>query len=193
MDAIEKIISEINQQGTQEIATFVTSERARIEQEFLAAQQEILVQQEQEIEKRQKQILKDFKQRQQRQTLEIRQAALNKKQLYLNQLFEEVVLKMSQWSAEEFQQFLASQLQLLPLEGVATIQLGEYSAGKITQAQLDQWGTEKIQWRLSETFIPNESGFIVAQGGLDYNFLFATLVEEIQKTEGFKIAETLFR
>ncbi len=63
------------------------------DQQFQAAQQEILLKQEHEIEKRQQQLLKEFKQRQQRQTLEIRQDALNKKQAYLNQLFDEVVLK----------------------------------------------------------------------------------------------------
>ena len=110
MDAIEKIISEIKQQGKQEVEAYVTSEQTRIDQEFQAAQQEILLKQEHEIEKRQQQLLKEFKQRQQRQTLEIRQDALNKKQAYLNQLFDEVVLKMSEWSAEEFQQFMKAQL-----------------------------------------------------------------------------------
>ena len=72
-----------------------------------------------------KKLLKEFKQRQQRQTLEIRQDALNKKQAYLNQLFDEVVLKMSEWSAEEFQEFMKAQLGSLELTGKATILLGE--------------------------------------------------------------------
>jgi len=49
-----------------------------------------------------------------------------------------------------------------------------------------------VQWELSEEVVPKESGFIVAKDGLDYNFLFSALVEEIQKTEGFKVAEKLF-
>ena len=131
MDAIEKIISEIKQQGKQEVEAYVTSEQTRIDQEFQAAQQEILLKQEHEIEKRQQQLLKEFKQRQQRQTLEIRQDALNKKQAYLNQLFDEVVLKMSEWSAEEFQEFMKAQLGSLELTGKATILLGEYSQTKV--------------------------------------------------------------
>ena len=39
MDAIEKIISEIKQQGKQEVEAYVTSEQTRIDQEFQAAQQ----------------------------------------------------------------------------------------------------------------------------------------------------------
>ena len=37
MDAIEKIISEIKQQGKQEVEAYVTSEQTRIDQEFQAA------------------------------------------------------------------------------------------------------------------------------------------------------------
>ncbi|HAP5725994.1 TPA: ATPase V [Enterococcus faecalis] len=192
MDAIEKIISEIKQQGKQEIEAYVTSEQTRIDQEFQAAQQEILLKQEHEIEKRQQQLLKEFKQRQQRQTLEIRQDALNKKQAYLNQLFDEVVLKMSEWSAEEFQQFMKAQLGSLELTGKATILLGEYSQTKVTQEWLTALSDATVQWDLSEEVVPKESGFIVAKDGLDYNFLFSALVEEIQKTEGFKVAEKLF-
>ncbi len=189
MDAIEKIISEIKQQGKQEVEAYVTSEQTRIDQEFQAAQQEILLKQEHEIEKRQQQLLKEFKQR---QTLEIRQDALNKKQAYLNQLFDEVVLKMSEWSAEEFQQFMKAQLGSLELAGKATILLGEYSQTKVTQEWLTALSDATVQWELSEEVVPKESGFIVAKDGLDYNFLFSALVEEIQKTEGFKVAEKLF-
>lgn len=45
-----KIISEIKQQGKQEVEAYVTSEQTRIDQEFQAAQQEILLKQEHEIE-----------------------------------------------------------------------------------------------------------------------------------------------
>lgn len=146
MDAIEKIISEIKQQGKQEVEAYVTSEQTRIDQEFQAAQQEILLKQEHEIEKRQQQLLKEFKQRQQRQTLEIRQDALNKKQAYLNQLFDEVVLKMSEWSAEEFQEFMKAQLGSLELTGKATILLGEYSQTKVTQEWLTALSDATVQW-----------------------------------------------
>ncbi|MDN6544897.1 MAG: ATPase V, partial [Enterococcaceae bacterium] len=121
-----------------------------------------------------------------------RQDALNKKQAYLNQLFDEVVLKMSEWSAKEFQEFMKAQLGSLELTGKATILLGEYSQTKVTQEWLTALSDATVQWELSEEVVPKESGFIVAKDGLDYNFLFSALVEEIQKTEGFKVAEKLF-
>ena len=193
MDAIEKIISEIKQQGKQEIEAYVTSEQTRIDQEFQAAQQEILLKQEHEIEKRQQQLLKEFKQRQQRQTLEIRQDALNKKQAYLNQLFDEVVLKMSEWSAEEFQQFMKAQLGSLELTGKATILLGEYSQTKVTQEWLTALSDATVQWELSEEVVPKRKWLYRCKRrfGLII-FSFSALVEEIQKTEGFKVAEKLF-
>jgi V/A-type H+-transporting ATPase subunit E len=193
MDAIENMIEEMNQKGQQEIDAYVEKERSRIDRKFLAEQEQLLIQQEQEISKRQTQLLKEFKQTQQRQTLDIRQTTLNQKQEYLNQLCLAAVTKMTEWSAAEFQQFLAEQLYALPLTGTAEVKLGEQSKEKLSQEQLDQLTTATIQWQLAEDYLPKESGFVVSQNGIEYNFLFKALVAEIQQTEGFKLAAALFQ
>ena len=86
---------------------------------------------------------------------------------------------MSEWSAEEFQQFMKAQLGSLELTGKATILLGEYSQTKVTQEWLTALSDATVQWELSEEVVPKESGFIVAKDGLIIIF-FSALVEEIQ-------------
>ncbi|MGE9641592.1 hypothetical protein ACQP3J_31640, partial [Escherichia coli] len=88
------------------------------------------------------------------QTRELRPAAVKKKNAYLNPLFDEVVLKMSDWSAEEFQQFMKAQLGSLELTGKATILLGEYSQTKVTQEWLTALSDATVQWELSEEVVP---------------------------------------
>ena len=56
----------------------------------------------------------------------------------------------------------------------------------MTQEWLTALSDATVQWELSEEVVPKESGFIVAKDGLDYNFLFSALVEEIQKQKALK-------
>ena len=53
---------------------------------------------------------------------------------------------MSEWSAEEFQQFMKAQLGSLELTGKATILLGEYSQTKVTQEWLTALSDATVQW-----------------------------------------------
>ena len=61
---------------------------------------------------------------------------------------------MSEWSAEEFQQFMKAQLGSLELTGKATILLGEYSQTKVTQEWLTALSDATVQWELSEEVVP---------------------------------------
>ena len=92
---------------------------------------------------------------------------------------------MSEWSAEEFQEFMKAQLGSLELTGKATILLGEYSQTKVTQEWLTALSDATVQWELSEEVVPKESGFIVAKTVWIIIF-FSALVEEIQKQKALK-------
>lgn len=192
MDAIEKIVAQIINKGQEEAAALKEKEIQRIDQEMKAQQTEVIVQEKDLIQKNRQQLNKEFKQKQNRQHLAIRQATLQKKQFYLEQLFAEAVEQMKAWPKAEFQAFVKQTLNQLSLTGNATMILGEASKELLTADWLSLHTPEQMEIRLSEKTAAGEGGFILVQAGIEYNFLFSSLVEEVKMAESFQLAEQLF-
>lgn len=193
MDAIEKIIEQILEKGQQEVSALKKAETDRIDREYQEQEEALLLQESKMIEKNQEQTNKAFKQKENRQQLEIKQATLNQKQDYLERLFSESVERMNQWNPIEFQRFVEQIISQLPLEGEANLKLGELSKVKLSSQWLSEHSTEKLKLRLEDEFLPNVGGFIIAKEGIEYNFLVSSLVQEVKKMESFSIAEMLFQ
>lgn len=193
MDAIEKIAEQILEKGTDERATYKRAEKERIEKNFDEQVAAIEIQEKNQIEKNNELAKKAFKQKQNRQQLDVRQGTLNRKQELLTQLFKETVEKMNEWDTATFQTFAANVLSKLTLTGEVQVSVGEYSKDKVNQDWLTSFNTDSLTLQLSGETIVKESGFVLVKDGIEYNFLFSTLVQEIQKAESFKIAEMLFR
>ncbi|MGX7262383.1 hypothetical protein [Enterococcus crotali] len=193
MDAIEKIVEQILKKGQTEVSEMKEAEMKRIDREYQEQEEALILQESKIIEKNEEQVNKSFKQKQNRQQLEIKQATLNQKQGYLEQLFTEAVGRMNQWSESEFQLFAQQIIVQLPIEGEVVLQLGAFSKGKLSEQWLLAHSTDRLTLRLEKEVIPAVGGFIIAKEGIEYNFLFSTLVQEIKKMESFKIAELLFQ
>ncbi|MGL4697627.1 V-type ATP synthase subunit E [Enterococcus larvae] len=193
MDAIEKIVEQILEKGKDEIATYKSAEKERIEKNFDEQVAAIEIQEKHQIDKNTELAKKAFKQKQNRQQLDVRQETLNRKQELLTQLFKETVEKMNEWDTATFQDFAANVLSKLPVTDDVQLKIGEYSQEKVSQEWLKQFNTDTLSFQLSDAVVSKESGFVIVKDGIEYNFLFSTLVQEIQKAESFKIAEMLFR
>ncbi|MEI5992108.1 hypothetical protein A5881_003664 [Enterococcus termitis] len=193
MDAIEKIVEQILEKGQTEVSEMKEAEMKRIDREYQEQEEALILQESKIIEKNEELTNKSFKQKQNRQQLEIKQATLNQKQGYLEQLFTEAVGRMNQWSESEFQLFAQQIIVQLPIEGEVVLQLGAFSKGKLSEQWLLAHSTDRLTLRLEKEVIPAVGGFIIAKEGIEYNFLFSTLVQEIKKMESFKIAELLFQ
>lgn len=192
MDAIEKIVQQILAKGQAEITELRHAEKTRIDEahnERLVTLQEL---EKQQIAKNKQAIEKEFHQKRNRQQLDVRQSVLNQKQAYLVTLFEEAVTALESQSTEELQAFAEQALKSLNLAGAVVVP-GAKSAAALTAA----WLTN-VNQKLGTTYqlgatVSGEAGFIVEQEGVEYNFLFTSLVREIQETESFQVAERLFR
>lgn len=193
MDAIEKIVEQILEKGRAEVSALKQEEITRIDQEYQEQEEALFLQESKLIEKNKNQVNKVFKQKQNRQKLEIKQATLNQKQAYLEKLFFEATERLNNWTETEFQLFTQQIISQLPIEGEAYLRLGEFSQEKLTKQWLAAHSTENLTLILEKEIIPNNGGFIVAKDGVEYNFLFSSLVQEIKKMESFKIAELLFQ
>lgn len=192
MEAIEKIVEQILEKGTGEAEAAEKVEKRRIESSFDEQVAALNIQKKKQITKNAELSKKAFKQKQNRQQLEVKQATLNSKQELLGRLFKETGEKMTQWDTAAFQQFAAGILSKLDLSGEVALNAGEYSKDKVNQEWLNQFTTETLMLQLSEQTIPKESGFVLAKDGIEYNFLFSALVQEVQTAESYKIAKMLF-
>jgi V/A-type H+-transporting ATPase subunit E len=192
MDAIKKIVAQIISKGQEEAAELKQKELQRIDQEMKTQETAVIDQEKELIQKNSQQLNRAFKQKQNRQRLAIRQATLQKKQFYLEQLFAEAVAQMKAWPAAEFQAFAEQTLKQLTLTGDVTMILGEASRGLLTSEWLALHTPEPLQVHLSEETVAGQGGFILTQAGIEYNFLFSSLVEEVKTAESFQLAEQLF-
>lgn len=193
MNAIEKIISQMNEAAEQERAALEQEERMKIDQNFEQKRTQVETEHQKQKEKQIELLEKKYRQLRNRQQVEVRQENLNAKQEFLRRLFADAVTEMENWDESEQIQFIKNALYSLPLTGKVAFIAGEKSAAYLSQTLLDEWNNElPFMMVLSDETIADQSGFLINDQGVQYNFLFSSLVQDIQGTMSFEIANQLF-
>ncbi|WP_338360449.1 ATPase V [Enterococcus faecium] len=193
MNAIEKIISQMNEAAEQERAALEQEERMKIDQNFEQKRTQVETEHQKQKEKQIELLEKKYRQLRNRQQVEVRQENLNAKQEFLRRLFADAVTEMENWDESEQIQFIKNALYSLPLTGKVAFIAGEKSAAYLSQTLLDEWNNElPFMMVLSDETVADQAGFLINDQGVQYNFLFSSLVQDIQGTMSFKIANQLF-
>ncbi|PQD91512.1 V-type ATP synthase subunit E [Enterococcus faecium] len=193
MNAIEKIISQMNEAAEQERAALEQEERMKIDQNFEQKRTQVETEHQKQKEKQIELLEKKYRQLRNRQQVEVRQENLNAKQEFLRRLFADAVTEMENWDESEQIQFIKNALYSLPLTGKVAFIAGEKSAAYLSQTLLDEWNNElPFMMVLSDETVADQAGFLIKDQGVQYNFLFSSLVQDIQGTMSFEIANQLF-
>ena len=193
MNAIEKIISQMNEAAEQERAALEQEERMKIDQNFEQKRTQVETEHQKQKEKQIELLEKKYRQLRNRQQVEVRQENLNAKQEFLRRLFADAVTEMENWDESEQIQFIKNALYSLPLTGKVAFIAGEKSAAYLSQKLLDEWNNElPFMMVLSDETVADQAGFLINDQGVQYNFLFSSLVQDIQGTMSFEIANQLF-
>ena len=193
MNAIEKIISQMNEAAEQERAALEQEERMKIDQNFEQKRTQVETEHQKQKEKQIELLEKKYRQLRNRQQVEVRQENLNAKQEFLRRLFADAVTEMENWDESEQIQFIKNALYSLPLTGKVAFIAGEKSAAYLSQTLLDEWNNElPFMMVLSDETVADQAGFLINAQGVQYNFLFSSLVQDIQGTMSFEIANQLF-
>lgn len=193
MNAIEKIISQMNEAAEQERAALEKEERMKIDQNFEQKRTQIETEHQKQKEKQIELLEKKYRQLRNRQQVEVRQENLNAKQEFLRRLFADAIAEMENWDESEQIQFIKNSLYSLPLTGKVAFIAGEKSAAYLSQTLLDEWNNElPFTMVLSDESVAGQAGFLINDQGVQYNFLFSSLVQDIQGTMSFEIANQLF-
>lgn len=193
MEAIEKIVEQLNQQADQERRQLKEKETARIDQESQAELEEIQAEHKNRLDKSLKNLENNYKQATNRQQVAQKQMILNQKQAILERVFNEAVIQMETWAEKDQLEFAHNALKKLTLSGELVFIPGEKSQAIFTENWLAKQN-EGLDYKLimEKQSISNQAGFILDKNGVQYNFLYQSLVREIQERESFQIAQTLF-
>lgn len=192
MDAIDKIIAEIDNKAQNERASRKTQEEAQIAAWYEEEVQKAKAVHEEQLAKQTKALNQKYKQLTSRQQMEVRQETLIQKQDYLDQLFEEAHEVMTKWTTPEIQNFAKNNLTALDLDQKAVL----LPAGTQVIAALtpDFLASLNLTYPLElGTGNPQGSpGFVVDVAGVQYNFLYRDLLQEVRNQDGNELTKKLF-
>lgn len=193
MDAIDKIIIQINDAAQQERETFEAERRKEIDQEFEIKRHQLEEKYQKEKTRQLDEIEKNYRQLRNKQKMATKQEILQTKQAVLQRLFSEATVQLENQSKDEQLSLIKKMLQTLPINGKVRLIAGEKTAGYLMPAVIEEWNKElPFELSLDEQTEKKQAGFIIDDHGIQYNFLFSHLIQEVQETMSAEIAKKLF-
>ncbi|MEC5313993.1 hypothetical protein NGF69_00300 [Enterococcus casseliflavus] len=180
MDAIDKMIAELDQEAQTKRERLAAAERARISETMARdwAKKESDLQLRAQQAK--KQAEKNYQQALNRQASAAKQQQMVKQNEYLTQLFEQAYQQMIAWTPEELQSFAENVLQQLPISGTVTFHAGPEQAAHLDAAWLTSCQS-KLPYQIKAGPPLTEAGFLVDDNGIQYNFTYQVLLDEYKK------------
>lgn len=129
-----------------------------------------------------------------RNTLDIRRRneVLAAKQSILNNMFKEAKDKLDKLDNETFRQFTANVLNQFDSEEQVTLKLGDKSAHSIDGTWVTANKPAELTVLVSTDTVKGQSGFLIEKNGIEYNFLFDSLVEDAKSDILPDISNELF-
>ena len=123
----------------------------------------------------------------------MRQENLNAKQEFLRRLFADAIAEMENWDESEQIQFIKKFIVFITFDRQSNIHCWRKISSLSFSTLLDEWNNElPFTMVLSDESVAGQAGFLINDQGVQYNFLFSSLVQDIQGTMSFEIANQLF-
>lgn len=118
---------------------------------------------------------------------------LAEKQYFLSNIFEDAQKTMENWNDSEFQEFLLSvMVQFNSLETIELV-LGEQSSNKVSESWIVNVVQKSLPVTLSAETINRKAGFIIKDStGIQYNYLFDSLITEVRNQLVPSVSKKLF-
>ncbi|MGX7140196.1 hypothetical protein ACWOBX_01780 [Facklamia languida] len=117
--------------------------------------------------------------RQQSLANELRNQKLTHKQGLLKDIIREVAPQINEMAPEEFIQLIQHVIGKVDASRAFTLQLGANSKDKVSQEAVEGFRAQFPQMQVTEEAIANKSGFLISQDGMNFNYLFEDVVDEL--------------
>jgi len=192
MADLKEMTERVVDQEKETIRQEIEAKREEATEEVESARQNLEIQRDQKLK------AIDFEMQEERQIQksslqnEHRNQILASKQKHITEVLNDAETKLDNIDDNDFQKFTKSVIQQFKQEDKIELILGEKSENKIRQEWLDAQGISNPEVTLSEETVNDESGVIVKQGGVEYNFLFSELISALKPELVSHITQELF-
>lgn len=194
MDAIDTIISTINERSQADRTAFEVQRKQEIDAAIEKQLAELKTQQTKEKARKMANLDKFFGQTKQKKIEQWQTQKNLARELLLDEMFQAAYQRMIAWDSEKTRAFFAQNVAVLPLQK-ATVHLASQMSEEILDTKwLHELSAKKeITLTLGEKTHREEYGFLFVDHGIQYNCLYRDLLEEVKKTEGSTLLSLLFK
>lgn len=105
---------------------------------------------------------------------------LRVKRELLESVFEDVLQVMSTWSGETLRLFIESAIRKLPKQQT-TLTFGEDTVSRLSDEDKHALTSQFAFVHIDEATLPKKAGFVLKQEGIEYNYLFEALIEDLKE------------
>ena len=106
---------------------------------------------------------------------------LRVKRELLESVFEDVLQVMSTWSGETLRLFIESAIRNLPKQQQTTLTFGEDTVSRLSDEDKAALTSQFAFVYIDEATLPKKAGFVLKQEGIEYNYLFEALIEDLKE------------
>lgn len=107
----------------------------------------------------------------------------------LASIFTEVEEILNSWSGQTLLQFIQSAVQQLPVGEETVLLFGEGTASKLGDSER---ATLQQQVTVSQETLPHTNGFVLRQAGIEYNYIYKDLMEDLTQEYSPELARKAF-
>lgn len=193
MADLEKITQQVIDKEKVSLDNKVEKERENAEEEIQAAKQSAEEKHQRQSERIDQDVANQYDIELNSISINERNKKLKIKQSYIDQVLNTVQSKLDAVDAESFKSFTTDVLKQFRHAKHLDLVLGEKSKGLIDDNWLSSLNIDGLDVSLSDKAVPNESGFLLEDENIEFNFLFSELIKNNKNEYIRQIDQKLFQ
>lgn len=184
-----QILAKTKEEGQKKIEQYEEVANDRVEEQ----RQKLVESQKNRQEQIETQMKNDYDREAQTLANNKRNAVLGKKQALLHDVFNKAAEKMANWDNVTFATFLSGVLSQLEQDKQWQIVPGSRSVAVFQSEEVKAILNDYPKISVADEEVKGKGGFIVQEDGIDYNFCFDVLVQEMKKEFSPQLATLAFK
>lgn len=177
MDAIDKMIAELDREAKEKRQAIETDTKTRIDADFAAAWSQKELEIKRYSAEAKKQIEKNYQQDMNRRIKAAKQEGIKQAHKELETLFAAAYQKMNGLAPDTVQHLAENTLMQLPVSGEVIFRCGQQQSASLTKDWLTAVN-QRLPYLARMGKPLEQAGFIVEDNGVFYNFTYQALLEE---------------
>jgi len=195
MSDITNLTDKITQDAQKRQRQYIKKAQRDIEKNEQEKKKQIQRQTEENVEQFEKQRRSDLSLKVSDIHVKARSQLLAAKQQLLKELFDEALKKIRGMSEKEFNQFVATNLKQVDLNGDVEMIVAQNSVDYATETNKQLWqeaAAPEINLVVSENTVPKRDGFLLRQGEIEYNFTFEAMLSTSEEELSSELLNLIF-